>query len=173
MERIKVTTIARTILDCAAIFGPDEDHVLEEMCAVAHSKGTKAPALLKQIERNPGKPGVPRLAELLKRHVPKGPKRELERRLLRLVRNSDLPEPEVNQFLLGKERDLIWRDEKVVVETDSYRFHGDARTWSRDIGKTNDLQLEGYVVLRFTWFDVTERPQWVLGKIRKALARHA
>ena len=68
----------------------------------------------------------------------------------------------MNAWLEGKERDLVWREQRVVVEADSYTFHGDPRTWAKDIGKTNELQLLGYVVLRFTWFDVTERPAWVI-----------
>ncbi len=138
------------------------------MCAEAHSKGAKLPALREQIERNPGKPGVVRLAKLLDRRTgPARPKRELERRLLKLVRASDLPHPEVNAWLEGKERDLVWREQRVVVEADSYTFHGDPASWAKDIGKTNELQLLGYVVLRFTWFDVTERRQWVIGEIRR------
>jgi len=171
IERIRTTTAARTILDCAAILPPDEDDRLEAMCAGAHSKGARLPALREQIERNPGKPGVVRLAKLLDRRTgPARPKRDLERKLLRVVRNSDLPEPEVNAWVEGKERDLLWRKKMVVVEADSYTFHGDPRTWAKDIGKTNDLQLLGYVVLRFTWFDVTERAEWVIGKIRQALS---
>jgi hypothetical protein len=172
IERIKVTTAARTILDCAAILPPNEDSRLEEMCAQAIPKQAKPSELLEQIERNPGKPGVRRLARLLERRAPKRPKRELERKLLRLVRSSDLPEPEVNSYVLGKERDLVWREQRVVVEADSYEFHADARTWARDIGKANDLQLARWVALRFTWFDVTERPMWVLAKTRRALAGH-
>ena len=112
IERIKVTTAARTILDCAAILPPDEDYRLEEMCAEAIPKLAKPSDLFEQIERNPGKPGVRRLARLLERHAPKKPKRELERKFLRLVRGSDLPEPEVNAFVLGKERDLVWREQR-------------------------------------------------------------
>lgn len=171
-ERIPLTSAARTILDCAAVLSPDEDDRLEAMCAEAHARGAaKLPDLHSQIERNPGKPGVPRLQRVLSRHTgPVRPKRELERRLLRLIRASDLPEPEVNAYLEGKERDFLWRDQRLVVETDSYRYHGEARTWARDIGKTNELQLRGYVVLRFTWFDVTERPGWIIAEIRRALA---
>ena len=173
IEKIKVTTAARTILDSAAILPEDEDYRLEEMCAQAIPKLAKPADLLEQIARNPGKPGVPRLTTLLSRHVPKKPKRELERKLLRLVRNSDLPEPEVNAFILGKERDLVWREQRVVVEADSYAFHSDARTWARDIGKTNELQLANWLVLRFTWFDVTERPAWVVDGIKKALTNRS
>ena len=74
----------------------------------------------------------------------------------------------MNAYVLGKERDLVWREQRVVVETDTYEFHSDARTWARDIGKTNELQLARWLVLRFTWFDVTERPVWVLAKIKGA-----
>ena len=124
------------------------------------------------MERNPGKRGVARLAAMLDRHEnPARTKRELERRLLAVVRGSDLREPEVNAFVEGRERDLVWRTEKVVVEADSYTFHSHARPWAKDIGQSNELQLRGYIVLRFTWFDVTERPLWVIGKIRRALTR--
>ena len=64
------------------------------MCAEGHSKGAKLPALREQIERNPGKPGVVRLARLLDRRTGPGKaEAELERRLLRVVRDSDLPSP--------------------------------------------------------------------------------
>ena len=170
VRRIRTTTAARTVLDCAAILPPNEDYRLEEMCAQAIPKLARLSDLWEQIERNPGKPGTPRLARVLGRHAPKKPKMELERKLLSLVRGSDLPEPEVNVFVLGKERDMVWHAQRVVVETDSYAFHSDPRTWARDIGKTNELQLSRWIVLRFTWFDVTERPHWVIGEIKKALA---
>ncbi len=169
VERIKCTTAARTILDCAAVLSPSETYLLEEMCAEAIPRLAKPRDLQEQLERNPGKPGVRRLAKLLGKHSPKKPKREMERQLLKLIRSSDLPEPEVNAYLLGKERDLVWSEQRVVVEADSYAFHSDARTWARDIGKTNELQLAGYVVLRFTWFDITERPAWVIAEIRRAV----
>ncbi len=128
IERIPLTTAARTILDCAAILPADEDDRLEQMCAEAHARGlAKAPDLCAQIERNPGKRGVARLARLLDRHGrPARTKRELERRLVALVRASDLPEPEVNAIMEGKERDLVWGDQRVVVEADSYAFHSHA-----------------------------------------------
>ncbi|MDQ3729606.1 MAG: endonuclease domain-containing protein [Actinomycetota bacterium] len=65
---------------------------------------------------------------------------------------------------------MLWHAQRVVAEADSYTFHSHSRPWARDIGKTNELQLNGYIVLRFTWFDVTERPAWVIGEIRRALA---
>lgn len=170
VHRIPTTTAARAILECAAVLPANEDDRLEQMCAEAHAAGSaKLPDLRDQIARNPRKRGVARLASLLDRHkTPARTKRELERRLLAVVRSSGLPEPEVNAFVEGRERDLFWGAQKLVVEADSYTFHSHARPWARDIGNTNELQLLGYLVLRFTWFDVTERPLWVIEKIRRA-----
>lgn len=171
VHQIPTTTAARAILECAAVLPADEDDRLEQMCAEAHALNVaKLPDLRDQVERNPGKRGVGRLSRLLGRHEgPSRTKRELERRLLRLVRDSDLPAPETNVFVASREVDMLWREEMVVVEADSYTFHSHSRPWARDVGATNELQLQGYVVLRFTWFDVTTRPHWVIAKVGLAL----
>lgn len=168
VERIPVTTAARTILDCAPIL---DDEQLEAMCAEAHALGSaRAPVLRDQLGRNPGRRGAAKLRKLLDRQAPpRRTKRELERRLLRLVLASDLPEPEANVWINGSNVDLLWRSERVVVEADSYTFHSHTRPWARDIGKTNELQLQGFLVLRFTWFDVNERSGWVVDEIARAL----
>ena len=172
VHRIPVTTAARAILECAAVLPSEEDDRLEQMCAEAHARNlAKLSDLNDQIRRNPSKRGVRRLAQLLDLHSkPARTKLELERRLLRIVRESDLPTAESNVYVGGREVDLLWREAKVVVEADSYTFHSHSRPWARDIGKSNELQLRGYVVLRFTWFDVTERPAWVISEIRRALS---
>lgn len=171
VQRIPVTTAARAILECASVLPAAQNDRLEQICAEAHALGlAKLPDLRDQIDRNPGKRGVGRLAALLAQvGEPSRTKRELERRLLRLVRRSSLPKPETNVEVAGREVDMLWREAKVVVEADSYAFHSHARPWARDIGKGNELQLQGYLVLRFTWFDVTERSDWVIAEIRRAL----
>jgi very-short-patch-repair endonuclease len=43
----------------------------------------------------------------------------------------------------------------------------------RDAERDNYLNLRGWTVLRFTWHDLVERPQYVLGQVRQALGiRH-
>lgn len=172
VQRIPVTTAARTILDCAAILPDDENDRLERMCAEAHALNlARLPDLREQVERSPGRRGVARLRKLLDRPAPpRRTKRELERRLLTLVLSSPLLAPETNQWIHGREVDMLWREQRLVVEADSYTFHSHSRPWARDIGKTNELQLHGYMVIRFTWVDVTERPGWVVAEIRRALA---
>ena len=170
IERIKVTTAARTILDCAAILPPDEDDRLEAMCAEASPKRRQAAGPPRADRAQPGQAGRRPARETPRPpRSPARPKRELERKLLRLVRASDLPEPEVNAWVVGKERDLVWREQRVVVEADCYTFHCDAADLGEGHRQDQRAPALGYVVLRFTWFDVTERPTWVIDKIREAL----
>ncbi len=93
----------------------------------------------------------------------------MERLLLGLVRRRGLPEPEANARLHGYEVDFLWRERRVVVEMDSRAFHSDPLAFTRDRVRSNELQLRGYTVLRFTWSQVTREPELVVARIRAAL----
>lgn len=67
------------------------------------------------------------------------------------------------------EVDALWHDERVAVEADSWRWHGDRAAFQRDRAKANALQLAGYRVLRFTHDDVVRRPARTAATIRAAL----
>ncbi len=170
-ERIPVVTPARAILEIAAIIEFDR---LESACAEAHAQGlAREPDLRDQVDRNPGRRGIRNLRLLLDRSSnPARTRSVLEKRLLRIVRASNLPEPETNQWVETHNVDLLWRRHRLIVEADSYAFHSHSKPWARDLRKSNDLQLLGYRVLRFTWNDVTGRPEWVVGRIASAI-RHA
>ncbi len=77
--------------------------------------------------------------------------------------------PFVNHRIGRYEVDAVWLEEKVVVELDGRKFHSDAEALAADSEKTRYLRSLGYTVLRFTWNDVIERPEWVLERIRAAL----
>ncbi len=168
IERIPVTTPARAILEIAALVSFDE---LERACAESHARRlAREPELRDQIARNPGRRGTVNLGKLLDRGTrPAQTRSKLERRLLKLIRSSELPEPETNQWVGEFNVDVLWREQRVIVEADSYAFHSHSKPWARDLRKSNVLQLQGYRVLRFTWHDVTTRPEWVLQQIRTAL----
>jgi very-short-patch-repair endonuclease len=44
------------------------------------------------------------------------------------------------------------------VEFDSAAFHAERDDWQRDLRRDAALAAAGWVVLRFSWIDVTERP---------------
>ena len=81
-----------------------------------------------------------------------------------------MPRPNVNTRIEGSEVDFAWRDVRLVVEVDGYRYHRSPRAFEDDRARDVTLTVAGWTVLRFTWAQVTGRPPWVAGAIRRRLA---
>lgn len=58
--------------------------------------------------------------------------------------------PETNQPLAGYEVDVLWRRQRVAIELDGRRFHGDGAAFEADRIKGNALAGEGITLLRVT-----------------------
>lgn len=84
---------------------------------------------------------------------------------------QDLPVPLTNQRIGRFEVDCVWPEAKLVVELDGRRFHSDPFALEADAEKSRVLRAMGYTVLRFTWEEVTGRPERVAERIREALSR--
>ena len=97
---------------------------------------------------------------------------ELERRFRALARRAGLPVPLGNADVLGYEVDFLWPG-RVAVETDGRTVHARRAAFARDREKDRALQLAGFVVLRFTYAEVTRRPELVAATCREALAQAA
>jgi very-short-patch-repair endonuclease len=65
--------------------------------------------------------------------------------------------------------DLAFPGCRLAVEVDGWAWHIDPDRFQRDRARQNALVLAGWTVLRFTWSDVTERPDRVVAQIRRAL----
>jgi very-short-patch-repair endonuclease len=57
--------------------------------------------------------------------------------------------------------DLVDRHRKLVVECESYEWHGNRKGFLKDIRRYTLLSADGWTVLRFTWDDVMFRADWV------------
>jgi len=57
---------------------------------------------------------------------------EAERKVLELIRAARLPIPRTNTRLHGYEVDLLWPDQRLVVEVDGYAFHSHRAAFERD-----------------------------------------
>lgn len=66
--------------------------------------------------------------------------------------------------------DLTFVRRRVIVEVDGWAWHHTPDRFQRDRHRQNALVNAGWLVLRFTWFDLTERLPAVIGQIRSALA---
>ena len=58
----------------------------------------------------------------------------------------------------------------VAIEVDGWAWHIDPERFQLDRSRQNEMVTAGWTVLRFTWTDLTERPDLVLRTVRRALA---
>jgi very-short-patch-repair endonuclease len=98
---------------------------------------------------------------------------ELERLFLRFCRRHRLPRPEVNAGVGQYEVDFLWPDQRVVVETDSWRHHGDRTAFERDRARDAHLQRLGFRVLRFTHRQLINDRSTVVAALRGLLSQRS
>jgi very-short-patch-repair endonuclease len=98
------------------------------------------------------------------------PRTELETRMLWLCRRHRLPRPEVNSRVDRYEVDFLWRDARLIVEVDGWASHGSRSAFEEDRERDTQLAVLGYVVVRFTWRQVTRSPSTVAGTVRTLLS---
>ena len=65
--------------------------------------------------------------------------------------------------------DLVDEDLRVVVEADSFEWHGSRAALLADARRYNALALEGWLVLRFCWEDVMFRTSLVADALLAAV----
>jgi very-short-patch-repair endonuclease len=95
---------------------------------------------------------------------------EAQERMLDLIRSADLPEPEVNVRIGGYEVDFLWREQRLVVEIDGYRYHSTRRAFEHDRSKDAALQDAGFVVVRITWRQLVHQPFAIVARLVRRLA---
>jgi hypothetical protein len=141
-DRIPVTSVARTLLDLAAVVFPRQ---LERAVEQAERLGLFDLTALKHLEdRSRGRAGWPLLRATLQIYrEPVSTRSEFERRFLDLCRVAGLPSPAVNSFIAGFEIDAVWHGERVVVELDGHEFHRTRAAFERDRARDAALQVAG------------------------------
>ena len=65
--------------------------------------------------------------------------------------------------------DVVFLARQLAVEVDGWAWHSDVDRFAHDRRRQNALVLAGWTVLRFTWHDLTSRPQMVIAQIRAAV----
>ncbi len=168
LDRITLTSPARTLLDVSALL---PQAALERTVADAYARRLlKGSDLRDQLARHPGRPGTPSLHALVNGATPSLTRSKAEAKLLALIRAADLPRPETNDSLDPYEPDFLWRDERVIVEFDSWQFHSGRRAFEADRRRDADLAARGYTVIRVTWRQLAHQPHAVVARIAAALA---
>jgi very-short-patch-repair endonuclease len=172
VDDIPVTSPARTILDLS---GRLDDEELEHVVAEAHAQSRTITAqLVNLLTLHRYRRGIAPLRALIESHQePQRTRSKAERRLLRLIRERGLPEPQANAVVAGYEVDLYWAEHGLIVEFDSFRFHSSRRAFERDRRRDQALAALGHTVMRVTWLQLTRTPEQVVERIAEALSRRS
>jgi len=94
---------------------------------------------------------------------------DLELAFLALCRRYGIPQPEVNTKVDGIEADFLWRDTKLIVETDSYVYHRGEVAFQDDHDRNLKLRLRGFEVLRLSETQVADEPAAVAEALQQRL----
>ncbi len=164
---IPTTTVARTLLDLAAVVDAAQ---LTRAIEAAERKGAfdlnKVRALL---ARSHGRAGVKALRAVLTEAVIEPASRsDLESLFHDLIGQAGLPRPLANVLVEGIEVDAYWPDLKLIVEIDSYAYHRSPAAFERDRQRDVQLTLAGHTVLRFTDRQLNLEPQAVVAALAAA-----
>ena len=169
---LPVTSPARALLDAAAAL-PDRDveRLLDEALFAQRLLGREEIADV--LRRAGGHPGRARLARLADGHTrPTRTESPPEERLLGLIRQAGLPEPQPQASVLGYRLDFYWPELRLAVEVDAYGTHGSPARFEGDRRRDARLLAEkGIVVLRLTRAAVEERAIEVVAALARAIAQ--
>jgi len=132
-QAVPVTTPARTIADL-------------RLALTAGRAGSVSARELRKAVRQADVLGLP----LGVGHRGDRTRSDLEQEFLRLCRRHRLPRPEVNVPIGPYLVDFIWKDRKLIVETDSYLYHRGKLAFQEDRERDLDLRRRGYDVIRLS-----------------------
>ncbi len=65
--------------------------------------------------------------------------------------------------------DFLWPKQRVVVETDGYRYHRGSQAFEDDHDRNLDLRTLNYDVVRLTYRQVTAAPERAAAVVAEAL----
>lgn len=166
---IPVTSTERTLLDIAARL--DARQLERAIVAAERSGRLRWPELARVIAEGKGRKGTSRLRQVARGVDPRAldSRSPLEVDFFALCREAGLPLPEVNVLIEGRLVDFVWPRERVIVETDSYRYHRDRPAFERDHESTLALMAAGYTVHRVTYRMLERNPAPLLDNVRKSL----
>lgn len=66
--------------------------------------------------------------------------------------------------------DFCFREAKLVVEADSYKYHSGKLHWEADLERRNRLTASGYTVLNVTHRQIEQKNPLIVEAIRRHLA---
>jgi very-short-patch-repair endonuclease len=178
-QRLVTTSPMRTVLDVGAVAPPDVVASVVETFVVRRYVRIAALRQAMAVHARPGRRGVGVLRIVLDdwRLGDQPPDSVLEIAMGRLLRDHALPVPvfhhRVRTALRTYELDFAFVPEHIAIEVDGWAYHGSRRAFESDRERDAELAAAGWLVLRFTWYQVRRRPAWVAARISDAIGRRS
>ena len=169
VDGIPCTTVARTLLDLAAVV-----NARTLAGAIENAERLRifdGDAVAAQLDRRAGTRAALRLGAALADYTGAGlpSRRELEQRARELFQQAGLPRPRINAMVdTGREQlevDFSWPDRRLVVEADSWEFHKTRAAFERDRRRDQLLRRAGWTAVRITWRQVHQAPEEVIAAV--------
>jgi hypothetical protein len=173
IQGIPTTDAARTLIDLGTRLSMNELEVVLDDALTR--KLTSLSHLNKRVEAMNGKGwrGTAALKKLLReRESGLAPAESpLETKLFQVLREERLPLPDRQVSIYDDEGfigrvDLAYPHRRLILEAQSYKHHGDRRSWLKDVGRRQRLQFIDGKVIEVVWEDVTTRRTRFVRKMR-------
>lgn len=173
LDDLLVTSRARTVFDCLRVLPPSNAAALLDRAL--QRKWISLDNLASRVAARRGYPGSAQLQRFLDDVTP-GMRSVAERLAVDVLSGAGLTGWHTNYaVVLAGETiaivDLALPRLKLALEIDGRAWHSAAGQFQHDRTRQNQLVNAGWTVLRFTWDDLTKRPDEVVAAVRTAFAR--
>ena len=165
-----VTSRVRTVLDCAVLLPFPQALAIADSALRSHTVAreellTRADGLDRQL-----RPRVRRVLECADERAANPFESALRAILLDVPGLTVEPQVRIDDDagFVGRV-DLADRRRRIVIEGESFEFHGEKEMLDRDCRRYSRLSADGWLVLRFSWTQVMARPDWVRSLVAAAV----
>jgi predicted transcriptional regulator of viral defense system len=163
---IRVTSPARTLLDCAPRL--KDKALTRAVNGALLSNYLKRSQLAELLERSKPGPAVERLIPFVTNQD--GPTRSpFEDDLLPFCEQYGLPRPSVNTIVGGNEVDAFFEAEKLIVELDGYETHSSRAAFEGDRNRDADALASGLGTVRITKARMRDEPDQEAARLHAIL----
>jgi len=166
IRQLWVTEPALTALEAAVTLGPPGAELLDH----ALRRQVRFETAHRAQSRNLGRRGSPAAGALLSVAADQVAS-HAERLIVRMLRDAGIGGWQLGYWIGGHEVDVAFPGLRIAIEVDGWAWHVDVERFRRDRRKQNALEVAGWMVLRFTWHDLTQRREAVIAEITAAIAR--
>jgi predicted transcriptional regulator of viral defense system len=172
LKNVPVTSLARTIVDCAQHLAVSPALRVLDSCSASVRTWQEIHRAAERLSN--GRAGVRAIADAT---APDGAERmrsTLERQARDALQTYGVAIGQWNRTIHDeygriREVDLCYAEARLIIELDGLVHHRGPSAAQRDRETDRRLLLAGWRVLRFTWRDVMERPHYFVGQIQDGL----